>query len=59
MKLTITSTTDRQFIGFTFTDDFPVTLPNGSQFLPESAVEIAPKNYRLITSNYIIDVKEQ
>lgn len=59
MKLVITGTTDRQFVGFRFTDKYPVTLPNGSKFTPESVVKLAAKEYRLITSNFIIDVKEQ
>jgi hypothetical protein len=58
MNLTIMVTTDRQFVGASFTDSYPIILPNGLEFTPESIIELGSENYRLITSNYIIDVKE-
>jgi hypothetical protein len=59
MKLVISDTTDRQFLGHQFEGVYPMTLPDGTSFTPERQIEIAPKHFRLITSNYVIDVKEQ
>jgi len=59
MRLVITDTTDRQFLGYQFDDVYPITLPDGTSFTPEREMQIAPNHFRLITSNYVIDVKEQ
>lgn len=58
MILKITATTDNKFLGFEFTDSYPITLPNGAAFSPDSVVKIDSKNFKLITSNYVIDAKK-
>lgn len=55
MRLKITYTTDNKFLGFEFEDSFPLLLPNGVYFNPSSAIQVSEDNFRLITSNYIID----
>lgn len=58
MKLKITSTTSEEFLGFEFENTFPITLPNGSVFYPDYVKVLPSGEYRLITSNFIIDAKE-
>ena len=59
MKYVITDTTDNKFLGHQFEDIYPIILPDGFSFTPDSQIEIQPNYFRLITSNYVIDVKEQ
>ena len=58
MILQIISTTNREFLGFIFEDIYPIVLPNGGKFTPEYVVNLPSGDLRLITSNFIIDVKE-
>lgn len=58
MILKITSTTSGRFLGFEFEDNFPLVLPNGSVFNPDYVRVLSSGEYRLITSNFIIDAKE-
>lgn len=58
MTLKITSTTDGKFLGYEFERNFPIILPNGSIFSPDYIVTLPSGELRLITSNFIIDVKE-
>lgn len=54
----IISTTNGAFLGYEFEDTYPVVLPNGSLFYPEYISTLPSGELRLITSNFIIDVKE-
>lgn len=58
MRLKIVNTTNGQFLGYEFEDAYPVQLPNGSIFFPEHIIVLPSGNYRLVTSNFIIDAKE-
>jgi hypothetical protein len=54
----ITSTTNGAFLGHEFNDAFPIILPNGSLFIPDSVSILPSGESRFSTSNFIIDAKE-
>lgn len=62
MKLRIVESTGNMFIGFEFDYDLngrgAILLPNGSVFHPDYTRTAGTSTIRLVSSNFIIDVKE-
>jgi len=58
MKMVITATTDRQYLGYTFdSNDNPITLDSDVNIYVERVLPL-PNGLRFISSSYIIDAKE-
>jgi len=58
MKMIITATTDRQYMGHVFdSKDNPVVLGEGIKVFIERTMPL-PNGMRFISSSYIIDAKE-